>query len=164
MKHRFNITVVIILIAINSFFTVTAKAIYIPRQNNNIEQNEFIGTWKIKSIVTESSCPYVIVGSTTQSKLKIELDENKNLKALWEGGNWTNSDGQIKILSINEILSERITFLNSNNNSWKAILTDHLYLNDNENHIMHSETHVKQYKNGEFVGNYKTHSTLTKAE
>lgn len=151
------------------FFLITSNivnAISIPNQKENSFHEDFLGKWEMQSIVTKSNCPYVLVGSTTQSNLEIKpifsnTNEKFHLKALWKGGRWTESNGEIKILSKTEAITERVTKMKTyDNNNWKAILIDHLKLD--ENNIMHSDSIVIQYKNGISVGEYKTYSILTK--
>ena len=86
-----------------------------------------------------------------------------SFKALWKGGKWSTSSGTIKLLNEKEAITERVTeFKTNDKNNWKAILIDHLKLD--ENNTMHSESIVIQYKNGSSVGEYKTISILTKTD
>lgn len=150
-----------LIIAVLVFNTLPGKAIHLPEFNEYKGSNEFIGNWKIKSVVTESNCPYVIVGSTTKSEIKIRKDLEK-MTATWEGGNWTNSRTYLKALSQNEIITERVTEMKGKGNTkWAAILVEHIYIDGNGE--VHSESYVKQYKNDKFVGDYKTYSILLKA-
>lgn len=157
----------LILIAIMTNITCPniSGAITIPKENEqHTEINKFLGKWNMQTIVIDSSCPFVLVGTTTESNLEIEpLDEKKSLKAFWEGGNWTSSTGTIKLLNKKEAITERVTeFISNDRNNWKAILIDHLKLSDND--TMQSESIVIQYKNGLAVGEYRTISILTKAD
>ena len=148
-------------------FTPThALSINIPQNDRDNFSQEFLGKWKMQSVVTSSRCPYVIVGSTTESELEItpEINSNRNilLNAIWHGGNWTDCTGNIKFLNKKEAITERVTELKSDDeNIWKAILIDHLKLDEDKNK-MQSESIVIQYKNGQAVGEYKTYSILTK--
>ena len=154
-KIRF---VLFIIIAISLLFTGTANAIIIPREKNAFDPTRFLGKWDMQTIVTSSNCPYVLVGSTTESNLEI-----KDVRILWKGGNWKTSIGKIKFLNNKEAISQRVTEMKTNDrNNWKAILIDHLKLD--ENNIMHLESIVIQYKNGISVGEYKTFSILTKLD
>lgn len=160
---------ILISILINFSFTYIAQAIVIPQKVEiNSSKNKFLGEWNMQTIVTTSSCPYIFVGSTTESKLEIKPESDNTsgkylLKALWKGGKWSKSTGTIKLLNDNEAITERITkFKTNDKNNWKAILIDHLKLD--ENNTMQSESIVIQYKNGLLVGEYKTFSILTKEE
>ncbi len=159
MNKLKQIKICLLLITIISLlFTSTAKAIIIPREENTFNPKHFLGKWDMQTIVTSSKCPYVLVGSTTESNLEI-----KDVRILWKGGNWKTSIGKIKFLNSKEAISERVTEMKTNDkNNWKAILIDHLKLD--ENNIMHLESIVIQYKNGISVGEYKTLSILTKSE
>lgn len=146
-----------------------ANAITLPRANNNnhLQSNKFIGKWDIQTIVTKSECPFILVGSTTESNLEIEpvfdlRGTKPTFNALWKGGNWTNSTSTIKLLNEKEAITERVTELTtSSSEKWKAVLIDHLKIQDNNS--IHSESIVIQYKNGTIVGKYKTYSILTKS-
>ena len=159
------------LILITSTYTlIPCFGITLPFETTNFTQDQFIGKWDIQTIVTKSDCPYVLVGSTTKSNLEIKpklglINKLKiySLRALWKGGNWTNSTGEIKLLNEKEAITERITELKTKDkNKWKAILIEHLEVA--EENIIHSESIVIQYKNGFAVGEYKTFSILTKIE
>ncbi len=146
-----------------------AKSINVPlpKQKEILLKSSFIGKWKMKTIVTYSSCPDVLVGSTTESKLEIKPTVNKSkkpfIKALWKGGNWKRSTGTVKVLNEKEAITERITKIKTNRNEeWEAILIDHLNLEEND--LIHTESIVIQYKNGSIVGEYKTYSILTRVE
>lgn len=149
-------------IAGNVFALLTPKTIKITSSNN------FLGKWNMQTIVTKSSCPYILVGSTTESNLEIKPSiQNKTnkifLKILWKGGKWKKSTGIIKLLNNKEAVSERKTeIVTKDSNKWNVVLIDHYNLE--EENIMHSESIVIQYKNGTPVGEYKTQSILTKSE
>lgn len=156
-----NLLLAAILI-LSGLFANSAKALYVPTIKDLNITEDFIGKWEMKTIVTESNCPYVIVGSTTESNLIIKKGF-ENITALWSGGNWSNSEVEVKALTEKEAIAQRETILKGNdNNNWKAFLLDHLFIEDDQN--MHSESIVKQYKNGKFVGEYKTYSVLSKVE
>ncbi len=161
--------ILVLLLSLNNLLTLnTAKAINIPKEKTNYTTEDFLGKWNMQTVVTSSNCPYVLVGSTTESDLEIKSSPKNSsstsiLKALWKGGMWSQSIGEVKLLNKREAITERITeFKTNDNNNWKAILIDHLKLD--ENNIMHSESIVIQYKNGLSVGEYKTYSILTKAD
>ena len=143
-------------------------AITIPKEKQVDTKEEFLGKWNMQIIVTSSNCPYILTGTTTESNLEIKpLPLKKRgvhfLKALWKGGKWANSTGTLKLLNEKEAISERITSFKTNDrNNWKSILIDHLKLT--EDNTIHSESIVLQYKNGKFIGEYKTFSILTKSE
>lgn len=153
----------VILISLIICLPNNTSALMAPKTDKaNVSEN-LVGSWKMQTIVTKSNCPYVIVGSTTESDLEIQIALKNILKTLWKGGNWTNSIGTIKPLNEREAITERITeFKTNDNNTWKAILIDHLKLE--EDNIMHLESIVIQYKNGIKVGEYETFSILTKNE
>ena len=171
-RERF-ICLLIILLCCGYFpFSSQANALILQPElksntQNNINQNIF-GNWNIQTIVTKSNCPYILVGTTTESSLEIKSDTKEKdkpavLKALWKGGRWKKSKTTIKMLNDKEAISERITELRTKDNiRWKAILIDHLEFEEND--IMHSESIVIQYKNDTLVGDYKTYSYLTKSE
>lgn len=140
------------------------KCIVLPKQELKINISSFIGKWEVKTIVTESNCKEIIIGSTTESELVIKKAPiNDILHFIWDGGLWSKSNGILKILTNKEAISERVTELNiDKKNKWKAELIDHLYLTDEEN-IIHSESIVRQYKNNELIGEYKTFSILKKS-
>ena len=82
---------------------------------------------------------------------------------MWRGGDWKKSIGVLKLLNEEEAITERITKIKTNRHEeWEAVLIDHLNLDEND--IIHTESIVIQYKNGEIVGEYKTYSILTRAE
>ncbi len=144
------------------------NAITIPKEKTVNAKEGFLGNWNMQTIVTSSNCPYILTGTTTESNLEIKSAATKRkevnfLKALWKGGKWTNSSGTIKLLNEREAISERVTnFKTNDKNKWKSILIDHLKLT--EDNTIHSESIVLQYKNGKFIGEYKTFSILTKSE
>lgn len=165
-----NFIIILFLLFTFLIFNTTSPsiAIFIPKTNELIFKDKFSGKWLMQTIVTDSECPYIFTGSTTESKLEIKPlfinKTNNNLfKVRWQGGKWTSSNSVIKLLNEKEGITERVTKLETNdNNNWKAILIDHLYLDEENN--MHSESIVTQYKNGIEVGEYKTFSILTKLE
>ncbi len=163
------ISLILLLILTVSFCELKPVfALNVPRTTTTNIEPEFYGKWNMQTIVTSSNCPYILTGTTTESNLEIKpaIIKKKGirlLKAFWKGGKWTDSTGTIKFLSKNEAISERITrFKTSDRNSWKSILIDHLKLT--EDNTIHSESIVLQYKNGKFIGEYKTFSILTKTE
>ena len=165
-KNIFSLTILIsCLVTCNCQIT---DAITIAKERKVDTKEGFLGKWKIQTIVTSSNCPYILAGTTTESNLEIKSTpiqrEGVNfLKALWKGGKWANSSGTIKLLSEKEAISERVTSFKTNDrNNWKSILIDHLKLT--EENTIHSESIVLQYKNGKFIGEYKTFSILTKSE
>lgn len=166
MNKRFKNKITWILLILLSL-TINTKtiAINIPKDKTINLNQAFIGIWDMQTIVTKSNCPYIIVGSTTESKLEIKPTYNKSnseYQILWRGGTWTDSIGTIKLLNEKEAVTERETQLKTkDNNNWKAILIDHLKLD--EESIMHSESIVIQYKNGIKIGEYRTYSLLTKS-
>lgn len=135
--------------------------IYIPNHEISDGNSYFVGKWNIKTIVTESTCPYVIVGTTTSSKLEI-IKETTALTSIWNGGNWSPSVSEIQALSNKELLINRKTKITTNNERWEAVLVDHIFPSGDD--YLKSESIVKQYKNGSFVGEYKTFSILTRNE
>ena len=145
-----------------------SNAITIPKEKTVDTKEGFLGKWSMQTVVTSSNCPYILTGTTTESNLEIKTLPMKRegvnfLKALWKGGKWANSSGTIKLLNEKEAISERVTSFKTNDrNNWKSILIDHLKLT--ENNTIHSESIVLQYKNGQFIGEYKTFSILTKKE
>lgn len=154
--------------SIVSLETIPAFGITLPKENNSRIESGFIGKWKMKTIVTFSSCPDVLVGSTTESKLEIKPQvnskvQNNSIKAFWKGGNWKKSIGTVKLLNEKEAITERVTKIRtSKNENWEAVLIDHLNLEEKD--IIHTESIVIQYKNGNIVGEYKTYSILTRLE
>ena len=154
-------TLIIMLI----FSITNSSAIILPLKSEDISNKNFVGKWNIQTIVTDSNCPFVLVGSTTESKLEIKpgLKTKKSLKALWNGGDWSKSISTIKLLNEREAVTERTTeFETTDKNTWKAVLIDHLKLDEID--MIHSESIVIQYKNGLEVGQYKTYSILTKLD
>lgn len=160
-----------LLIALSYITTCTcqsSKAIYLYKEKQLETKEGFLGKWNMQTIVTSSNCPYILTGTTTESNLEIKQtqvhDERiRFLKALWKGGKWADSKTTIKLLNEKEAISERVTtFKTDDKNNWKSILIDHLKLT--EENTIHSESIVLQYKNGIFIGEYKTFSILTKSE
>ena len=153
------------LLSHNCQFT---SAITIPKEKRADIKEGFLGKWNMQTIVTSSNCPYILTGTTTESNLEIKPTAIKRervnfLRALWKGGKWANSSGTIKLLTNNEAISERTTSFKTNDkNKWKSILIDHLKLT--EDNTIYSESIVLQYKNGKFIGEYKTFSILTKSK
>lgn len=174
MDKKIFTALILNLVIFTSFQNIQAGALIMPKLNGISQSTntskDFLGKWNMQTIVTKSSCPYVIVGTTTESNLEISQlppeQSNSNsasLKAFWNGGAWTKSNGTIKLLNNKEAVSERVTeFKTKDQDNWKAILIDHLKLT--ENNTILSESIVIQYKNGINVGEYKTYSILTKAE
>ena len=165
IKFKF---LILVLVLLNTTLISNARIINLPHEGSLSYTNSFVGNWDMKTIVVDSNCPYVFVGTTTKSKLKIKLTfvpqiKNFILKGLWFGGNWEKSKSFIKILNKKEAITERVTeYKSKDENNWKAILIDHLKLD--EDNVIHSESIVIQYKNGIPVGEYKTFSILTKEE
>lgn len=155
-------------ICLTSLEVLPTLAITLPKEKNSRLESGFIGKWRMKTIVTFSSCPDVLVGSTTESKLEIKplinsKEQNSSIKAFWKGGNWKKSIGTVKLLNEKEAITERVTKIKtSKNENWEAVLIDHLNLEEKD--IIHTESIVIQYKNGNIVGEYKTYSILTRLE
>ena len=168
-KTKKNIFSLVILIScLVTYNCQITDAITIPQERKVDTKEGFLGKWNMQTIVTSSSCPYILTGTTTESNLEIKPTPIQRkgvnfLKALWKGGKWANSSGTIKLLSAKEAISERVTSFKTNDrNNWKSILIDHLKLT--EENTIYSESIVLQYKNGKFIGEYKTFSILTKSE
>ena len=164
-----KIVSVILLLYLSVISTFNLSyALSTPKERKASIANNFIGKWDMQTIVTKSNCPYVFVGTTTKSNLEIKTTLRNKLKkyvlkVLWKGGNWKSSVGLIKLLNDKEGITERVTeFKTNDKNEWKAILIDHLQID--ENNTIHLESIVIQYKNGIAVGDYKTFSILTKNE
>lgn len=161
--YLFAIAICITLVEVLPAFAIT-----LPKEKNSRLESGFIGKWRMKTIVTFSSCPDVLVGSTTESKLEIKplinsKIQNSSIKAFWKGGNWKKSIGTVKLLNEKEAITERVTRIKtSRNENWEAVLIDHLNLEEKD--IIHTESIVIQYKNGNIVGEYKTYSILTRLE
>ena len=151
-----------IILAIMGIFAHESSALYVIDTNKTHELNSYFeGNWNVKTIVTHSSCPYIIVGSTTISKIEIKKDLNR-YKGYWSGGNWSKSEFRIDQLSETEAISERVTKNSVENTVWEAVLTDHLSLGDDNK--IRSESIANQFKNGKYVGEYKTYSVLSKVK
>ena len=168
-KLKKTLLYIVILISYLLTYNCTlSNAINIPQEKKIDVKEGFLGKWNMQTIVTSSNCPYILTGTTTESNLEIKTMPIKKegvnfLKALWKGGKWANSTGTIKLLSEKEAISERVTSFKTNDrNNWKSILIDHLKLT--EDNTIHSESIVLQYKNGKFIGEYKTFSILTRSE
>ena len=162
LKPLITILIVISLLFLNQVKNA-AIGITIPKEEIKLLKTGFEGSWLMQTIVTKSSCPYIPVGSTTKSKLEIRpyINSNKFLKALWKGGEWKQSKGIVRLLNSHEAITERVTEIRlDDKNNWKAVLIDHLKL-DEENK-MYSESIVIQYKNDNIVGEYSTYSILKK--
>ncbi len=160
-------SLIYILIALFfGFSTLPSNAflLTVPSGKTISTKHGFLGKWKMKTIVVSSSCPDILVGSTTESKLELKsTTQSTNLKALWKGGSWKKSIGVLKLLNDNEAVTERITKIKTKRNEeWEAVLIDHLNLGDDDK--IHTETIVIQYKNGQVVGEYITYSILTRSE
>jgi len=143
-----------------------ASILALPKEKNISIKSSFTGKWKMKTIVTSSSCPDILVGSTTESKLVIGpaiKGPSNHIKALWKGGDWKKSISVLKLLNDKEAITERITKIKTKKHEeWEAVLIDHLNLD--EKNTIHTESIVIQYKNGEIVGEYKTYSILTRVK
>jgi hypothetical protein len=168
MKMGYLKKVIFCLVILLTSNCPITNAITIPREKAVDTKEGFLGKWNMQTIVTSSNCPYILTGTTTESNLEIKTLPSKResvnfLKALWKGGKWANSSGTIKLLNDREAITERVTnFKTTDRNNWKSILIDHLKLT--EENTIHSESIVIQYKNGQFIGEYKTFSILTKSE
>lgn len=170
IKYIVTFFALIIIILLNTTEKYLAFTINAPKQIKLSLNNNITGKWEMQTIVTNSNTPFVLVGSTTESNLEIKpilnlKSNNIFLKAYWEGGNWEKSIGTIKTLSKNEAITERVTKMKTkDNNNWRAILIDHLYIDNENENIMHLESIVTQFKNGVEIGEYKTYSILTKID
>jgi hypothetical protein len=155
---------ILLLIAVS--MPANASILALPQEKNISIKSSFTGKWKMKTIVTSSSCPDILVGSTTESKLIIGpaiKGPSNHIKALWKGGDWKQSNGVLKLLNDKEAITERITKIKTKKHEeWEAVLIDHLNLD--EKNTIHTESIVIQYKNGEIVGEYKTYSILTRVK
>jgi hypothetical protein len=169
MKKLSNLLINLISVALIIGNCNQVLALNIPKEKNTsyYVKEKFLGRWDMQTIVTDSNCPFVLKGTTTESNLEIvpipgSESEPNILKTSWQGGSWSKSFGTLKILNNNEAIAERVTeFVSKDNNNWKAILVDHLRLSDND--TIQSESIVIQYKNNALVGKYKTYSILTKS-
>ena len=160
---RKNIYIVFLALFFCIGYLPSANALYV--KNTKVSKNNnFLGNWYMQTIVISSDCPYIMKGTTTESKLLIQQDKVRNpnlLKAVWVGGKWSDSKGKIKLLSEKEAITERTTnFKTEDNDTWKSILIDHLKVIEED--TLQSESIVIQYKNGKPVGEYTTFSILTK--
>lgn len=164
----------IILLLIFSLFSLNliiqsfspTKAISLPTSSETSNYKRFIGHWSMQTIVVSSNCPFIIPGTTTESTLEIKSQESTNstrkiIRTIWEGGKWSATNGELKLLNNKEAITERVTNIKTKDkNLWKSILIDHLkYIDKDEIEL---ESIVLQYKNRKFIGEYRTHSILTK--
>ena len=159
-----SITLLCLNLVIQNFSQT--KAIHIPDENEISNYGNFLGDWYMQTIVVSSSCPFIIPGTTTESTLEIRsaqsaAPQKKALKTIWAGGKWATTNGELKLLNNKEAITERVTNIRTKDkNLWKSILIDHLkYIDKDEIEL---DSIVLQYKNSKFIGEYRTHSILTK--
>ena len=166
MSKKKNILIILLCLISLWIKTLTSYAITLPSNEMIYDVEKFIGSWYMQTVVTSSNCPFVITGTTTESKIEIKPQKKtsgikKIFKITWIGGKWAKSNGTIKLLNNKEAITERITRIKTkDNNLWKSVLIDHFkFLDLNK---MESESIVLQYKNKKFIGEYRTYSILTK--
>lgn len=158
------ITFIFIFLFFTTVLPSGASLLNLPTNRRVVTTGGFLGKWKMRTIVVSSSCPDILVGSTTESRLEFKpTTQPNNIKALWKGGDWKRSIGMLKLLNSSEAITERITKIKTKRNEeWQAVLIDHLNLEDDDK--IHTESIVIQYKNGQVVGEYTTVSVLTRTD
>lgn len=125
-------------------------------------QSQLVGDWDVSTEVTWSDCPYVREGQTANSQLKVS-DTNGVLYPQWIANEWALVDNKaIRITEKDEILWERSNKLTRNGKYWFVESKDKFSFDKKGNLV--AESLVKQYLNGEFVGEYVTRSTLERAD
>ena len=161
-KLQIILTILVYLTLIQQNYSET-KAIYLHTGSKTVDSNKFLGNWYMQTVVVSSSCPFIIPGTTTESTLQIKSLKsiNKTIKTIWSGGKWTKTNGKLKLLNDKEAVTERVTNIKTKDkNLWKSILIDHLKYVDKDK--IELDSIVLQYKNYKFIGEYRTHSILTK--
>ena len=158
MKYLLLIFSLVLLVTVSSSNAIAIKPPFELAVSKNIFDANIYGVWNVDSEVISSNCPFVGIGTTAKSKLKITLHNGK-LKPVWISSEWKLLEsGDFQILSDNRFSFESENYLNKFGKLWKVKTKDELVINSEKD--LEVKSKVKQYMNGKYVGTYEMLSQL----
>ena len=119
------------------------------------------GEWLCLTQVTQSSTAGVTPGMTVRCRVNYTRDNQGNLVENWSQDGWTPSSGAVVKLDSANITVSHVSCLPSRQGVISAQSTDVLSLLSPSTMI--AEGLVNQYRDGEFIGQYRTSSMLRRA-
>ena len=126
----------------------------------NIIKSNLLGNWEMVTQVVWSECPYVSKGEISKSELKTRKIGGK-MYPIWDTNDWKLvSDNEINFIDNRELRWERESTKIDGSSLWYVESLNKFELDGAEK--MHGESLVKQYLDGEYVGQYMTVSYLKK--
>lgn len=120
----------------------------------------FAGLWKCVTVVVDSAVSSVPIGQRVESEVSFVEQKDGRIVARWEQPGWTEAQASVHPMSPREVSLERTNYYMNHglNGGWAAHSRDR-YLQIDANRIAAS-SHVEQFIDGKFLGQYQTRSML----
>jgi hypothetical protein len=124
----------------------------------NSYPSTFEGSWRVVSVVVDSAVSSVPIGEKVESEVDFVRSADGRIIARWGQPGWTEAKTKVMPISDREVAADRTNFFVEDGGGWAARSQDH-YMQLNGNRIAAASA-VDQYVAGQYVGRYKTTSTL----
>ena len=149
---------IVVLLVLNSFSSVKSQAFKLSANINQSYDARLLGDWKVKTVVVDSNCKYVEPGIQTYTRLNFSL-KNGKIRPQWFANDWDLVKDQIfELAQDDKLLWLRENKLNSRGKHWITRSKDIFDIKKREQ--ITAKSHVNQYLNGKYVGDYQTISYL----
>jgi hypothetical protein len=134
-----------------------------PADLNSFPQ-AFEGRWRCVTIVTDSTLDTVERGNEMISEIQFQRSADGKVSAQWNQSGWREAAAAITAWSPTEAQIDRTDYYFGENadGTWGARSRDRFTQVDKWKII--GQSYVDQYKNGQYLGRYRTKSILYKTE
>ncbi len=132
--------------------------------NLNSFPTAFEGRWRCVTIVTDSSLDAVEPGNEMVSEIQFQRLPDGKIWAKWNQPGWREAQSAVTAWSPSEAQIDRTDYYYGDNadGTWGARSRDRFTQVDKLKII--GQSYVDQYKNGQYLGRYRTKSVLYKTE
>lgn len=128
----------------------------------NTFPSTYEGRWYCVTTVTESSVTTVSVGQQTTCEIAFGKSRDGRIVGTWNQPGWTEAEASATAFNKSDARVDRTNYYwgEGNQGAWAARSRDAFKLLDQKSMIAKSE--VDQYYDGQYLGRYRTQSTLFK--
>lgn len=132
--------------------------------NLNSFPTAFEGRWRCVTVVTDSSLDTVEPGHEMVCEIQFQRLPDGKIRAKWNQTGWREAQSAVTAWSPNEAQIDRTDYYYGDNadGTWGARSRDRFTQVDELKII--GQSYVDQYKNGQYLGRYRTKSVLYKTE
>lgn len=120
----------------------------------------FTGQWRCESLVVSSAVPDVVPGQRMISQVDFVKSPQGSVSMSWAQSGWTSTLTGLRVKGEKQATASRVNQYMTGN--WTAKSKDR-YAQVSENQLV-AESNVDQYRDGQFVGTYRTQSILYRVE